>query len=146
VDQLIPYLPHLNASLNALATVLLVAGYVQIKRRHETMHRGLMLASFAVSVFFLGCYLLYHANTTMVKRFPEYPPDFVRYAYFLILISHILLAAAVPVLALATIYFALRDQRTRHVRIARWTLPIWLYVSVTGVLVYLMLYQWFPPR
>jgi uncharacterized membrane protein YozB (DUF420 family) len=70
----------------------------------------------------------------------------VRYTYFLILISHIVLAATVPFLAVATIYFALRDQRARHIRVARWTFPIWLYVSITGVLVYLMLYQWFPPQ
>ena len=146
MNELIPYLPHINASLNALATLLLVAGYIQIRRRHESAHRGLMLASFAVSIVFLGCYLVYHANTSAVKRFPDYPPDFVRYTYFLILISHIVLAAAVPFLALATIYFALRDQRSRHIRVARWTFPIWLYVSITGVLVYLMLYQWFPPQ
>ncbi|MCH5375927.1 MAG: DUF420 domain-containing protein [Planctomycetes bacterium] len=145
MDQILPYLPHVNASLNALATVLLSAGFIQIRRRNESAHKALMLSGFAVSVVFLGCYLVYHANTAVVKRFPDYPPVMIRYAYLVILITHILLAAVVPVLALTTIYFGWRDQRVRHVRIARWTLPIWLYVSVTGVLVYLMLYQLFPP-
>jgi uncharacterized membrane protein YozB (DUF420 family) len=146
VDELVPYLPHVNASLNAVATVLLIVGYAMIKTRRETAHKGFMLGSFAVSVVFLACYLVYHANTTVVKRFPDYPPDAIRYLYYGILISHILLAAAVPFLALATIYLGWRDQRARHVRVARWTFPIWLYVSVTGVLVYLMLYQVYPPR
>ncbi len=146
MDQIVPHLPHVNASLNALATVLLIGGFVMIKRRHERAHKALMLGSFVVSVVFLACYLVYHANTAVVKRFPDYPPDIVRYAYYVILISHILLAAAVPLLAVSAIYFGWRDQRVWHVRVARWAFPIWLYVSVTGVLVYLMLYQLFPPR
>jgi putative membrane protein len=146
MEQIIPYLPHVNASLNALATVLLIAGFVAIKGRRESAHRALMASCFAVSVVFLACYLVYHANTTLVKRFPEYPPDFVRLAYYFILISHIILAAVVPFMAIATIYLAWRNQLARHVRIARWTFPIWLYVSVTGVLIYLMLYQMFPPQ
>ena len=146
VDQIILYLPHVNASLNALAMLLLIAGFVAIKRRRESGHRALMLGSFTVSVVFLACYLVYHFNTTVVKRFPDYPPDVVRMSYYLILVSHILLAAAVPFMAVATIYFAWRGQLARHVRIARWTFPIWLYVSITGVLVYLMLYQIYPPR
>lgn len=145
MEQITPYLPHVNASLNALATVLLIAGYVAIKGRRESAHRALMVGSFVVSVVFLACYLVYHANTTIVKKFPEYPPDLVRVVYYFILFTHIVLAAAVPFLAVATIYLAWRDQRARHVRIARWTFPIWLYVSVTGVLVYLMLYQLYPP-
>jgi putative membrane protein len=146
VDQVIPYLPHVNASLNALAMLLLIAGFVAIKGRRESAHRALMLGSFAVSVVFLACYLVYHVNTTIVKRFPDYPPDLVRVTYYLVLVSHILLAAAVPFMALGTIYFAWRGQLARHVRIARWTFPVWLYVSVTGVMVYLMLYQMYPPR
>jgi putative membrane protein len=144
VDNVIPYLPHVNASLNILATCFLVAGYVAIRRRRPAAHRALMLSCFAVSAVFLVCYLVYHFNTTLVKRFPEYPPDLVRITYFGILMSHSILAAAVPFLAIVTLYFAWRGQMGRHVRIARWTFPIWLYVSVTGVLVYLMLYQWFP--
>ena len=146
MDQVIPYLPHVNASLNTLAMILLIAGWTAIKGRRESLHRNLMISCFAVSVVFLGCYLVYHFNTTMLKRFPDYPPDLVRIIYFFILTSHTILAAAVPFLAIATLYFAWRAQWARHVRIARWTFPIWLYVSVTGVLVYLMLYQIYPPR
>jgi hypothetical protein len=103
-----------------------------------------MLACFAVSVVFLASYLTYHANTAAVNRFPAYPPAPIRWTYYLILLTHVVLAAAVPMLALATLTLGLRDRRRTHVRVARWTLPIWLYVSITGVLVYLMLYHWFP--
>ncbi len=146
MDQIIPFFPHVNASLNTLAMVLLIAGWVAVKRRRIKSHRNLMIGSFAVSVVFLACYLVYHFNTTMLKRFPDYPPDLVRITYFFILTSHTILAAAVPFLAVGTLYFAWRTQWSRHVRIARWTFPIWLYVSITGVIVYLMLYQFYPPR
>lgn len=146
MDHMVSYLPHVNASLNALAMGLLIAGWVAIKKRRISLHRNLMISSFAVSVVFLACYLVYHFNTTMLKRFPEYPPDLVRITYFFILTSHTILAAGVPFLAIATLYFAWRAQWARHVRIARWTFPIWLYVSVTGVMVYLMLYQIYPSR
>lgn len=141
-------LPHVNASLNALATVLLVTGYVLIKRGREAAHKWTMLSCFAVSVFFLGCYLYYHIVVKQGEstRFPDYPPDAVRYVYLTILFSHIILAALVPILALVTIFFGFRDQRIWHRRFARWTFPIWLYVSITGVLVYLLLYQVYPPR
>jgi uncharacterized membrane protein YozB (DUF420 family) len=82
----------------------------------------------------------------VVNRFPGYPPTAVRYAYYFVLLTHVLLAAIVPVLAIVTIGLGLRDRPTAHRRLARWTLPIWLYVAVTGVLVYLMLYHWFPQR
>jgi putative membrane protein len=147
LSEIVPYLPHVNASLNALATVLLVAGYVQIKRRQEAAHKWTMLACFGVSVVFLACYLTYHVQLQGVtKKFPSYPAPAVRYSYYVILISHIILAATVPFLALATIVTGLRDSRLWHRRLAKWTFPIWLYVSVTGVIVYLMLYQLFPPR
>jgi uncharacterized membrane protein YozB (DUF420 family) len=139
------YLPHLNASLNALATALLVWGYVLIRRRREHAHRRVMLSCFAVSVLFLTSYLVYHYQAGSV-RFPDYPPALVRTLYRTILASHILLAAIVPVLAMVTIYLGLSGRRHSHRRLARWTFPIWLYVSVTGVLVYLLLYQLFPPR
>jgi putative membrane protein len=151
VETAVHVLPHVNASLNALATVLLVTGYLLIKRRREIAHKWTMLSCFGVSMLFLACYVahkvLKHALDRSVNtEFPTYPPDAVRYTYFFILITHIALAAAVPVLAVITIYFGLRDRRQRHVRWARWTFPIWLYVSVTGVVVYAMLYQIFPPR
>lgn len=147
MSEIVPYLPHVNASLNALATVLLVAGFVLIKRRQEAAHKWVMLACFGVSVVFLASYVTYHLQLEGVsKRFPSYPPPAVRYAYFAILITHIILAAAVPFLAIAAIITGLRDSRLWHRRLAKWTFPIWLYVSVTGVVVYLMLYQLYPPR
>lgn len=147
MDKLVPYLPHVNASLNAMATVLLVLGFVLIKNRQEQAHKWVMLACFGVSVVFLACYLTYHYQLEGVsKRFPLYPPPLIRGAYYGVLISHIILAAAVPFLALATIFTGLRDNRPWHRRLAKWTFPIWLYVSVTGVFVYLMLYQIYPPR
>jgi uncharacterized membrane protein YozB (DUF420 family) len=133
-------LPHVNASLNALATVLLIFGYVLIRRRRELAHKRTMLACFVVSVLFLVCYVVYHAYAGS-KRFPDYPPLAIRYLYYGVLLTHVVLAAAVPFLAVATIYLGLRDRRSAHRRLARWTFPIWLYVSITGVVVYLMLYQ-----
>ena len=147
MQSYISLLPHLNAALNALATVLLIAGYVQIKRRRETAHKWTMIACFGVSVIFLASYLTYHFNIPGgSKRFPSYPPDVVRYTYYAILLSHVLLAAAVPFLAIATIWLGLADLRFRHRRLAWWTFPIWLYVSITGVVVYAMLYQLYPAQ
>jgi uncharacterized membrane protein YozB (DUF420 family) len=146
LDEFVAQLPHVNASLNALAAVLLVAGYVLIKRRQEAAHKWTMLACFAVSVVFLACYLTYHYHLEGVsKTFPAYPPPVIRLTYYLILLTHVVLAAAVPFLALSTIYLGLADKRRAHRRLARWTFPIWLYVSITGVIVYLMLYQLYPP-
>jgi len=147
LQSVVEVLPHINASLNALATVLLIVGYVQIKRRQEIAHRWTMLACFGVSVVFLACYLTYHFNIPGgSKRFPTYPPDAVRYGYYGLLLSHVVLAAAVPFLAVATIWLGLSDRRIAHRKLAKWTFPIWLYVSVTGVIVYLMLYQLYPPQ
>ncbi len=138
-------LPHVNASLNAVATLLLVVGYVQIKQRRELAHRRTMLACFAVSALFLASYLTYHIGIEGSKKFPaEYPT--ARLFYLFVLATHAVLAALVPVLAIVSIYLGLRDRRAAHRRVARWTLPIWLYVSVTGVIVYLMLYQIYVPR
>jgi uncharacterized membrane protein YozB (DUF420 family) len=143
----IEILPHINAALNALATVLLIVGYVQIKRRQEIAHKWTMLACFGVSVVFLACYLTYHFNIPGgSKRFPSYPPDAIRYGYYALLLSHVLLAAAVPFLAVITIWLGLADRRLAHRKLAWWTFPIWLYVSITGVIVYLLLYQIYPPR
>ncbi len=147
MSDIVPFLPHVNASLNALATVLLVAGYVLIKRRQEKAHKWVMLACFGVSAIFLASYLTYHFNIGLrLKKFPldEYPS--AAYVYYSILISHIILAITVPFLAIGTIYLGLADKRRAHQRLAKWTFPIWLYVSVTGVIVYLMLYQIYPPR
>ncbi len=107
-----------------------------------------MLSCFGVSVLFLACYVFYHfvAKQGVSTRFPQYPAATIRYSYYVILLSHTVLAAAVPFLAAITIYLGLCDKRLAHRRIARWTFPIWLYVSVTGVIVYAMLYHMFPPR
>ena len=146
MSDLVSMLPHVNASLNALATVLLIAGYALIKARQEALHKWLMLACFAVSVVFLASYLTYHFNIPGgSKRFPSYPPVVVWYAYRAILFTHIILATAVPFLAVATIWLGLADRRRAHRKLAWWTFPIWLYVSITGVIVYLMLYQLYPP-
>lgn len=135
-------LPAVNAALNATATVLLLLGYVLIKQGKETAHKWTMLTAFGVSCAFLVCYLVYHFGAKL--HVPFSGPAGLRPVYLLILFSHILLAMAVPVLALLTIYRGLRDQREKHRRIARWTFPIWLYVSVTGVVIYLLLYQIYP--
>jgi uncharacterized membrane protein YozB (DUF420 family) len=131
-------LPAVNATLNAVAATLLLAGYVQIRRGHRDTHRVLMLAAFATSALFLVSYVIYHANAGSRPFTGEGP---IRIVYFAILISHIVLAAAILPLSLLTLSRALAGRFDRHVPIARWTLPIWLYVSVTGVIVYLMLYQ-----
>ncbi len=136
-------LPAINASLNAVATVLLVIGYILIRRKRVAAHRKVMLSAFFVSVLFLACYLTYHALRGGVAS-PFGGTGAIRTVYFAMLISHVVLAACVPVLAIITIRRGLAARYDPHRRIARWTLPIWLYVSVTGVLVYMMLYQWFP--
>lgn len=143
LKALVDSLALTNALLNSLATLLLVAGYVLIKRRQEQAHKWAMLACFGVSVLFLISYLTRVAFGG-VHEFPKAQYPLAYQVYVPLLASHVLLAAAVPFLAIATIYFGLTDQRARHNRLARWTFPIWLYVSVTGVLVYLMLYQLFP--
>ena len=131
-------LPALNATLNGICTVLLVVGWILIRRGRREQHRVVMLAAFAVSTAFLASYLVYHAN---VGSRPYTGQGLLRTLYFVILITHIVLAAATLPLALITLSRALRSRFDRHAAIARWTLPVWLYVSVTGVIVYLMLYR-----
>jgi uncharacterized membrane protein YozB (DUF420 family) len=131
-------LPTVNAILNASAAVLLVTGYVLIRRGRVRAHRACMVGALALSALFLVSYLTYHAQVGS-KRFPG--TGTVRTVYLTILFTHTVLAALVPPLALITLWRALRERFDRHVRIARWTLPIWLYVSVTGVIVYVMLYH-----
>jgi putative membrane protein len=131
-------LPALNATLNATSAVLLVIGYILIRQRRYRQHRAVMLSAFAVSTLFLISYVVYHANAGS-RPFPGQGP--IRPIYFAILISHIVLAALIVPMALITLTRGLRERFDRHVPIARWTLPIWLYVSVTGVIVYVMLYR-----
>ena len=133
-----PILPSVNAVLNATAAVLLVWGYTLIRRRRIRQHRLVMQTAFVVSCLFLVCYLVYHYQVGSV-RFPK--TGVLKTLYLGILGTHTILAAAVPVLAIITLRRGLSARYDKHRRIARWTLPIWLYVSVTGVVVYLMLYH-----
>jgi uncharacterized membrane protein YozB (DUF420 family) len=152
---------HVNAALNSLAAVLLLLGLFFIKRGRVDAHKRTMLAAFVVSIAFLACYLWYHAQVGSV-RFTY--PGAVRYVYLSILASHIILAATVPFLAIRQVYLGYRAlgccegnlpeperasssalYREKHIRLAKWTFPIWLYVSVTGVIVYVMLYHLWPP-
>jgi putative membrane protein len=133
-------LPAVNATLNGTAAVLLVWGYVLIRRREIAMHKKVMLAAFSVSVAFLICYITYHVGKGGgVTKFQK--TGWIRGAYFFILTTHTILAATVPFLAVFSLRHAFGERFQKHRAIARWTLPIWLYVSVTGVVVYLMLYR-----
>jgi putative membrane protein len=131
-------LPAVNATLNGIATCFLLLGWVFIRRRDIRRHRFSMLAAFSTSALFLTSYLVYHANAGSV---PFQGQGAIRIVYFAILITHIVLAAIILPLALITLSRALSERFDRHRQIARWTLPIWLYVSVTGVVIYLMLYR-----
>jgi putative membrane protein len=131
-------LPAVNATLNAVAGVLLLTGYVLIRAGRAAQHRRVMIAAFITSSLFLICYLTYHAQVGSV---PFMRHGFVRPLYFTILITHVTLAATVLPLAILTLSRGLKGRYFQHRRIARWTFPIWLYVSVTGVLVYVLLYQ-----
>ena len=131
-------LPAVNASLNALSSVLLATGWVFIRRREISRHRACMIAAFATSALFLTSYLVYHAEVGSVP-YPGRGP--IRTVYYAILLTHVVLAASILPLALITLSRALASRFDRHRTIARWTLPIWLYVSVTGVVIYVMLYR-----
>ncbi len=131
-------LPTVNATLNTISAILLTIGYVLIRQRRVEAHKRCMLAAFAVSVLFLISYVIYHANAGST---PFTRQGWIRPVYFTILISHIILAFVIVPLALRTLYLAWRERFEQHRRIAKITLPIWLYVSITGVLIYLMLYQ-----
>ena len=131
-------LPPLNALLNLTSGILVVFGVYFIRRRRIQAHKACMIAAFAVSALFLTSYLVYHYNVGSVRFERE---GWIRTMYLSILISHTVLAAVIVPMVLRTVYLAWRNRFDQHVRIARWTFPIWIYVSVTGVVVYLMLYQ-----
>ena len=135
-------LPALNAALNATSAVFLVTGYILIRRGQRLMHKRCMLGALTASALFLISYVIYHWNAGS-RPFPG--RGLIAGVYFAILITHVILAAAILPLALVTTARGLRGQYDRHKRIARWTLPVWLYVSVTGVIIYLMLYQLYAP-
>lgn len=130
-------LPLLNASLNGLAAILLAVGYLQIRRRRRDAHRAVMTAAFLTSALFLVSYTIYHAQA---GSRPFAGQGAIRLVYFAVLITHVVLAALVLPLAIVTLLRAWHGRFDAHARLARWTLPVWLYVSVTGVVVYLMLY------
>jgi putative membrane protein len=131
-------LPAVNATLNALSGTFLFVGYVLIRRREIHAHRNAMLGAFASSTLFLISYLVYHAQA---GSRPFTGQGAIRYVYFAILITHVILAAAILPMAITTLSRGLRGRYDDHRRIARWTFPAWMYVSITGVVVYLMLYQ-----
>lgn len=144
-DLDLAFLPTLNAALNGLATLLLLAGYVLIRAGKRDAHKRCMLGAFATSVIFLGCYLLHKAwkasvGDTLHTTFAG--QGAARAIYLVILLTHLVLAMAVPVLAVLLIRWGLTRQWEKHKRLARWAWPVWLYVSVTGVVIYLMLYHW----
>lgn len=134
-------LPAVNASLNAASTLLLALGWILIRAGNQRAHIACMVAALVTSGVFLACYLYYHAHAGSVK-FTQQGPQ--RSFYFALLLTHTVGAIICLPLVIATVVPALRRRWDRHRRVARWTIPLWLYVSVTGVLVYLMLYQWFP--
>jgi uncharacterized membrane protein YozB (DUF420 family) len=133
-----PVLPTINAILNATAAILLIWGYTLIRRKQVQTHRKVMITAFVTSCLFLACYLIYHYQVGSV-RFQK--TGAIRTVYLSILGTHTVLAALVPVLAIITLRRGLSKRYDPHRRLARWTLPIWLYVSVTGVVVYMMLYH-----
>jgi putative membrane protein len=135
-------LAPLNAILNGCATTLLLAGYVFIRQKRVAAHRACMISALIVSTAFLASYLLYHYEVGNVRFSGQ---GWVRTLYFAILIPHVILAGVIVPLAIITVTFALRDRFQSHRRIARWTWPLWMYVSVTGVVIYFMLYQIYTP-
>jgi putative membrane protein len=134
-------LPRLNAFLNSACSVLLIFGYMFIRKKNIRMHKTMMLSAFGLSVIFLLSYVAYHSQAPATRFGGE---GIIKYVYFFILITHIILAASVVPLALFTLVRAWRQEFPRHMKIARWTFPIWLYVTVTGVIVYLMISPYYP--
>jgi uncharacterized membrane protein YozB (DUF420 family) len=137
-------LPAVNATLNGLSAVLLTLGFIFIKRGNKIAHRNCMISAFVTSVIFLGCYLTYHATVKTVTHFVD--PAWFRPIYLTLLATHTILAAVIVPLILMTLWRAKKQNFEAHKKIARWTWPLWMYVSVTGVVIYLLLYQIFPQR
>ena len=143
MSDYISYLPHLNATLNSISALFLIAGYNFIRKGRVLAHRNCQLSALFASTLFLISYLTYHYHHGDTRFLGQ---GIVRPIYFAILISHVILAIVIVPLVMITVYRAARGDFHRHMRIARWTLPLWLYVSVTGVIVYLMLYHIYPSR
>jgi putative membrane protein len=142
-------LPPVNATLNGLSAIFLTLGYIFIKRGNKIAHRNCMITAFCTSIIFLICYITYHSYLVVVlKRGPTQflDPAWFRPIYLTILISHTILAAAIVPMILITLSRAMKERFELHKKIARWTWPLWMYVSVTGVIIYLLLYQIFPQK
>ena len=137
-------LPAVNATLNGLSAVLLTAGFIAIKTGRKIAHRNCMIAAFCTSAIFLGCYLTYHITVKTVTHFVD--PAWFKPYYITLLISHTILAAAIVPMILITLHRARKQQFEAHKKIAGWTWPLWMYVSVTGVVIYLLLYRIFPQK
>jgi len=135
-------LPIINACLNALATLFLSLGYFFVRKGNKTAHKNCMISALLTSAVFLTCYLIYHFNTEVVTRFVN--PSWFRPIYLVILITHVILAVVILPLIFMTFSRALKARYELHKKIAKWTWPLWMYVSITGVLIYLLLYQIFP--
>jgi putative membrane protein len=133
-------LPAVNAALNTLSTIFLTCGYVFIRRQRQVAHRNCMIGAVISSALFLTCYLIYHYNAGRTV----FPDHWFRPIYLTILITHTILAVVIVPMVLTTLYYAARRQFDRHKKIARWTWPIWMYVSITGVIIYFLLYHIFP--
>ncbi len=142
LDGIIPYLPHLQALLNTAATLLLATGYYFIRHAKPDLHRTCMAMALIISTLFMVSYLTYHAR---VGYMPFAGQGFIRPLYFTLLASHVILAAVIVPLVLTTVFFALRGNFGRHPRIARWTFPLWLYVSVSGVVIYILGFHIYQP-
>ncbi len=143
LETLIPYMPPFQAAANPVAALLLGAGYIFIRRDKRHLHRNCMVTALVVSAVFLVSYLAYH---NLVGYAPFAGQGWIRPIYFSLLGSHIILAAVIVPLVLLTVYFALKENFSRHPRIARWTLPVWLYVSVSGVVIYILGFHIYPPE
>jgi len=142
-------LPAVNGSLNGLSAIFLTAGYVFIKRKNQNAHRNCMIAAFVTSTLFLACYLTYHFYLAYAlhrgpTRFVD--PPWFKPVYLAILITHTILAVAIVPMVLISLRLALKGRFEEHRKLARWTWPLWMYVSVTGVIIYLLLYQIFPQK
>ncbi|MCP4041383.1 MAG: DUF420 domain-containing protein [Gammaproteobacteria bacterium] len=140
--DIIPVLPPVQALLNLTAASLMGVAYYHIRRQDRVAHRTFMLAALAVSGLFLVCYLFYHAQ---VGNIPFAGEGFIRPIYFTILATHVVLAAVIVPMVVITVTYAVKGKHSQHRRIARWTLPLWLYVSMTGVIIYLMAFHLYPP-
>jgi putative membrane protein len=139
-------LPTVNAALNGSCAVLLFCGFTAIRSRRIALHKTCMIAALFISIVFLGSYLYYHIQVKAGKPTEFTGQGWIRGIYFTVLISHTILAALVAPMAVFTAYQGIRGRLSRHVKVARWTLPVWLYVSITGVLVYWMLYHLYPEK